>query len=218
MTASAILKIVAAESPFVVMTGGAAERVFRSEMHFGKQRADLISARRARFDIVTSRAVEPVIGMTERRCLVSSRPLGNFRGFSRLVTNIARIYILLAAFRARTMTFKTTVMRVKARRNRERDAAARRFMTGRAVCQPEMSGVVKNDIKTFQSGKRFDGGGCRVRMTNRADSVLRVGKLRRMTTRAGQMTCPFRRGGIVCALVAKRARKAGMFGIRVLKF
>ena len=90
-------------------------------------------------------------------------------------------------------------------------------MAGRAVCLPQMFRVVKNDVKAFQSGKRFY---CRrfcIRMTNRADRAFIIGELRRVTARARQMTGKFGCRRIVLALVAKRARKTRVFGICMTK-
>ena len=207
MTAAAIGKIVAAESSFVVVTIGAALRVFRRKVHRRQRRADLISARRSGFDMVTSRAVEPVFGVTERRLLECLRPIRNFRGFSRLVTHAARINLSLAAFRFGRMTLKTGVVRVKSRRNRQRNAAARGLVTGRAVSLAQMFRVVETDVKAFQSGKWFHVSRFRARVTNRADDAFIIGKLRRVTTGAGHMSGALRRRRIVLALVAERARK-----------
>lgn len=65
MTSLAVGKISSAESPPVVVTAAAAQRIFRREVHCGERRADLIAARRARFDGVANRAVEPVFVVAE---------------------------------------------------------------------------------------------------------------------------------------------------------
>ena len=86
-------------------------------------------------------------------------------------------------------------------------------MTGRAICLAQVFGVIENSIKAFQCGKRFHRSGFRIRVTNRADSVFVIGKLRRVTARARHMSDEFRRRRIVFALVAKRARKTRVFRI-----
>ena len=53
----------------------------------------------------------------------------------------------------------------------------------------------------------------RARVDGVAGRAFIIGKLRRMTARARQMTGKFRSRRIVCALVAKGARKAGVFRV-----
>lgn len=65
MTPLAIGKVRSAESSFIVVTAAAAQRVFRREVHRSERRIHLISARRARSDRVTGRAVEFVFGVAE---------------------------------------------------------------------------------------------------------------------------------------------------------
>ena len=91
-------------------------------------------------------------------------------------------------------------------------------MASRAICLPLMSGVVENDVMTFQGRKIFNDSVFRVFMTNRADGVFIIRKLRRMTARTGKMSDKFRRGGIVFAFVAERTRKTRMFGVFMVKF
>ena len=88
-------------------------------------------------------------------------------------------------------------------------------MTRRAAGLAQVFRVVENDVKVCQSGgKRFGlsviFGIC---MTDRADGVFVIGKLRRVAARAGQMPGAFRRRGIVLALVAERARKTRVFRV-----
>ena len=113
MAAFAILNIVTAKGFFVVVTTCAALRISRSKVHGGNQRSSyLVSARRTGFDVVTSRAVEPVTGVTKRRRLISSRPFGSSAAeFSRLMTRITRSNILLAALRVWVVALKTGVVR-----------------------------------------------------------------------------------------------------------
>ena len=86
-------------------------------------------------------------------------------------------------------------------------------MTGRAVCLAQVLCVVENGIKAFQYGKRFHRSGFRIGVTNRADSVFVIGKLRRVTARARHMPDEFRCRRIVFALVTKRARKTRVFRV-----
>ena len=219
MAAPAIRKIVAAESSFVVMTTGAALRVFPREMHCRDRRADLIAARCARVYFVTNRAVELVTRVSKRRRGISSRPFRNVADdLSRLMTRRARIDIFLAAFCARRMACETRVVRVQARRDRERDAVSRRLMTRRAAGLPQMFRVVEHDVKALQNGKRFYNSGLRIRVTNRADRAFVVRKLLNVTARARQMTGQLRRRRIVFSLVTERARKTRVFRVRMFKF
>jgi len=95
---------------------------------------------------MTSRAVEPVIGVAERRCRISFCPLRKPDKISVLMACIARTDIFFAASRVLCMTLKTRIMSIEADRNRHRLAIS--FMTGRAVCLPLMLRVVENDIMT----------------------------------------------------------------------
>ena len=94
---------------------------------------------------------------------VSPGPFRSARRSSGLVTRRARRQLVRGI---RRVTLKTTRVRICARRNRKADAAARRFMTARAVRLPQMFGVVEARVKTFQTGKTLD---ARRRVTNRAN-------------------------------------------------
>ena len=64
-------------------------------------------------------------------------------------------------------------------------------MTGRAICFRQMFCVVEDDIKALQTGKSFEGCRFLTCMTNGADCVFVIGKLRYVTARARQMTESF---------------------------
>ena len=86
-----------------------------------------------------------------------------------------------------------------------------------AIGLPLVSRVVENDIETFQSGKPLHRSGFRIRMTNRADGVFIIGKLRRVTARARHMPDKLRRRRIIFSLMTKSAGKTRVFGIGMLE-
>lgn len=194
MATPAIGKIIAAEGAFIVVAGCTTLRVFAGKVHCRNRRRYLISARRAGSDRVAIGAGKSVTGVAERRFRIGLRRFRNPDESAGLMTRTARSNILLAAFRVRRMTLKTGIMRVQTLWNRERNAVSQRFMTGRAICLPQMFAVIENRVETFQSRKILDRAGFRICMTNRANRTFIVGKLLGMTTRTGNMPDQFRCG------------------------
>ena len=204
MTTLAVGKVVAAERPLVVMTGGAARRIARRKMHRGQRRRDLFSASRTGSDRVTARAVHrlQMFRMRERG-RISLRPFRGAAQPSGLMTGSARSHRITRTSR---VTLKTAGVRACSRRNRKSDAAAGCFVTGRAV-RPQMFGVVKPRVKTPQRRKTFDARRC---MTDRADRMRVIGKLLRMAARARRMTGKSRSRRIVVAPVTDETRQPVM--------
>lgn len=115
--------------------------------------------------------------------------------------------------RVSRVTLKTARVRVCARRNRKTDAAAIRFMTGRAI-GAQVFGMIETRAETFQSGKTLD---ARRRMTDRAERMRIVGKLLRVTTRTRLMSGKSRSRRIIIAPVTDETRQPRVHRIGMLK-
>lgn len=187
MAATAILKIITAESPLIIMTTGTTLNISRRKMHCRQRCPDLIAARGTGFDAVASGAVQrPVPLMAEiygERLRIdtdsSRRPAG-------LMADIARRHGMRGL---RRMTLKTGRVGVGTGRNGQRNAGSGRSVAGRATCIAQMFGVVELDIETLQRRKSLHRAGFGIGMTNRADRVGVVLKLLDMTADAGRMSC-----------------------------
>lgn len=213
MTASAVLKIVAAECALVVVTRGAARRVAGRKMHRRERRRDLPPARRARFDHMTARAAHrlQMPRVRERRGRVSLCPFGRARRRSGLMTGSARRQ---RGRGIRRVTLKTARVRVCARRDRKPDAA-RRLMTARAVRLADVFRVIEPRAEAFQPRKTLDAGR---RVADRAERrTVAFGKLLFVTARARDMPHKFRRRRIIAARVADEARQTAVRRVRMFE-
>src|SRR5215213_8859106 len=213
MTAFAVAKVIAAEGFLIIMTGGAARRAARRKVHRRERRRDLSPASRACLYRMTARAVHRLqMPVMRERGRVSLCPYGSFLRASRLVTGSARRHHVS---RIRRVTLKTAVVRVRARRNREPDAAARLFMTARAVRLALVFRMVEPRVKALQPGKTLDARRC---VTNRANRVfIAFVKLLFMTARARNMSHISDRRRIVRPRVTNQTRQATVRRVRVFE-
>jgi hypothetical protein len=140
----------------------------------------------------------------------------NSRGRSaRLMAGSARTDISVADSSVRTVTLKTSRVRVSALRDGKRHAAPRRFVTGRAVCVPLVPGVIKTSVKTAERRKPLDAGS---RVADVAHRVLVAGvELFDVTSRTGRVSGQSQRRRAAFAFVTEQAGKPRVLRIRVLK-
>lgn len=127
-------------------------------------------------------------------------PINNPIGLSKLVTGRARTDISVARNGVRFMTLKTGDVRFAASRN-VHPASAFRLMAGRAIGFLEMLSVIKIRFKAFHRRKRFQLVRVRFGMTNHADRMRAVLKLRRVASDARRMPGKFRFRRIFVALM-----------------
>ena len=74
------------------------------------------------------------------------------------MTSGARADVLLAAHRSRAMTLEARRVCIRSRRDRQRDSAIRRFVTGRTVCLSGVTCVIKYGVEAPKRRKSFDVG------------------------------------------------------------
>ena len=176
-------------------------------MHRCLRRRNLRSAPSSGPDGVTFRAAHPatcVFGVAEvpgerhRRCRRPGQP-------ARPVTCRARPDILPARRRLRPVALETSCMRTETGRDRKRDSARERFVTGRAVRLSRVTTVIKDCIKAAKRRESFHR---RRRVADRADRIgIPLRELLRMTRRARDMSVHPRRSTVIGADMADETRK-----------
>ena len=92
------------------------------------------------------------------------------------MTRTTRGDIATAGLGPRRVASITSCMRVESRGYREGDAATRRSMTGRTTDSSHlhMKRVIELHAKALQTGKRFQGTGFYVGVTDGADGAVRI--------------------------------------------
>ena len=131
------------------------------------------------------------------------------------MTRSARADIPPAAVGSRPVALETACVAVRSRWNGKGCSASRRFMTCRTIGLLRVLAVIEHDVETAKSRKRFHRRGC---MTERADRVLVIRKLRRVTARARHVARHLRGRQTNFAFVAEQARQAGVHRVRMREF
>ena len=134
---------------------------------------------------------------------------------SGLMTRSARTDIPPAAVGSRPVALETACVPVRSRRHRKGNAPPRRSVTCRTIGLLRVLAVIEHDVETAKSRKRFHRRGC---MTDRADRVLVIRKLRRVTARARHVARHLRGRQANFAFVAEQARQPGVHRVRMREF
>ena len=120
-------KIVAAERPLTVVATGATERIGPRVMIQRRRRGHLPASRDTRPNAVAARATQflrgVMVGMTETNAK-RARLLGSADQTAELMTRAARSDVTSVCLRVRRVTSEARDVRVQARGNRKRHAAA----------------------------------------------------------------------------------------------
>lgn len=214
VAAFAILEVVAAEGPSIVVTGHAASRAGRAEVLRGLRRADLTALRGTGADRVTVGATEtrpPAVLRVAEADAEGPRVCPRAAISAGRMARTARAQVAPARAGVRCVTLEAVRVRVEPGGDTQRDAAPQGLVTGgTAFSGPSRAGrvgrVIELRVEALQAGKGFDGRVTRIEIRVAVGAELRARRdeLLKVTIRAGPVT---RRRG------ARRVVGATMTGV-----
>jgi len=169
-------EIVAAKRSLAVMTGHAALRAAGGVMIEWFRRRHLSALWHAGPYLVAFAAGDLLMFRVIETDAKSRRRFRSARVSTQLMTSATRRDVAAAGLRRRCVTAITTRMRVKPGGDRKSHSVTRRAMTRgtTGASHPDVQRMIELHAETLQAGKRLQGAGLNIGMTDRTDGTAGI--------------------------------------------